>query len=355
VANKILFVGWEGSLVEPPSSGCIDSLTKLRLLPDVIPALARFRAAGYEIVCAYNEPAESHSPEQRSACANVRQYVKEMLASQGVVLREILLCPHTVADDCACRKPATGLIAAYLPTLDRALSAAVGGKPEDVEFGRNIGIQALSLVAGPAGESGWLGVAHTLLDRPRRASVRRTTRETDIVVNIDLDDPASAHCRTGIGFFDHMLDQLGKHGGFKLDVTCRGDLEIDEHHTIEDVALTLGAAFKEALGDKRGIQRYGFVLPMDEASAQVSIDLGGRAFLVFEGEFPRPEVGGMPTELVEHFFRSFSDALGASLHIRVSGVNTHHMIEACFKCLARALRMAKQREGDDLPSTKGSL
>jgi imidazoleglycerol-phosphate dehydratase/histidinol-phosphatase len=355
VANKILFVGWEASLVEPSASGCIDDLTQLKLLPDVMPALARFRAAGYEIVCAFNEPVALRSPAQLLAGANVRQYVKELLASQGVSLREILLCPHTVADDCPCRKPAAGLVAAYLPTLDRALSAAVGGKPEDVEFGRNIGIQALSLAAGPVGESGWRAVAHTLLDRPRRANVRRTTRETDIEVGIDLDDPASAHCHTGIGFFDHMLDQLGKHGGFKLDVTCKGDLEIDEHHTIEDVALTLGAALKEALGDKRGIQRYGFVLPMDEASAQVSIDLGGRPFLVFEGEFPRAEVGGMPTELVEHFFRSFSDALGASLHIRVSGVNTHHMIEACFKSLARALRMAKQREGDDLPSTKGSL
>jgi len=185
--------------------------------------------------------------------------------------------------------------------------------------------------------------------------VQRRTRETDIVVSVDLDSEGDAHAKTGLGFFDHMLEQLGKHGGFKLEVECSGDLHIDEHHTVEDVALALGQALREALGDKRGIQRYGFLLPMDEADAEVSIDLGGRPFIVFEGVFPREQVGGLPSELVPHFFRSLAETLGAAIHIRVRGENAHHMIEVCFKGVARALRQAIKREGDDLPTTKGRL
>jgi imidazoleglycerol-phosphate dehydratase/histidinol-phosphatase len=354
VASKILFVGWEGSIVEA-SASLGTQLSDLRLLPDVVPTLGRFITAGYRIVSVFNEPKARFTQAQLGARADLRTFVRGLLASQGVGLEAVLCCPHEADEDCTCRKPGVGLVSSYIATIDRGLSAAVGGLPEDVDFGRNLGIAALLLEHGAAGESAWRSAAHELLDRPRRADVRRKTRETDITVKIDLDATTAPHCSTGIGFFDHMLDQLGKHGGFALSVDCKGDLEIDEHHTIEDVALTIGAALREALGDKRGIQRYGFVLPMDEASAQVSIDLGGRPFLVFEAEFPRAEVGGMPTELVEHFFRSLSDALGASVHINVSGKNTHHMIEACFKGLARALRMAKQREGDDLPSTKGSL
>jgi imidazoleglycerol-phosphate dehydratase/histidinol-phosphatase len=185
--------------------------------------------------------------------------------------------------------------------------------------------------------------------------VRRKTKETDITVTVDLDRTADPRVATGIGFFDHMLEQLGKHGGFALTVECRGDLEVDEHHTIEDVALALGQALKEALGDKRGIERYGFLLPMDEAEAKVAVDLSGRGYCVFAAEFPRAEVGGLPSELVGHFFRSLSDTLGCALHVSVGGENTHHMIEACFKGVARSLRQAFRREGTELPSTKGAL
>ena len=181
------------------------------------------------------------------------------------------------------------------------------------------------------------------------------TKETDIRVSVDLDASDPIKIDTGIGFFDHMLDQIARHGGFSLKLACQGDLEVDEHHTVEDVALALGQALRDALGDKRGIGRFGFLLPMDETQATIALDLGGRPYLVFEGSFPRAEVGGLPTELVPHFFRSPSDTLGASIQISVRGENTHHMVEACFKGVGRALRAALERKGSDLPSTKGTL
>lgn len=189
----------------------------------------------------------------------------------------------------------------------------------------------------------------------RTARVSRDTAETRITVQLNLDGTGQSRLQTGIGFFDHMLEQLGKHGGFALELDCKGDLHVDEHHTIEDCALALGEALRRALGDKRGIARYGFLLAMDEARAQVAIDLSGRAYAVFEGQFGREQVGGMPSELVPHFFRSLADSLGAAVHVSVVGDNTHHMIEACFKGVGRALRQALRRESDDLPTTKGVL
>jgi imidazoleglycerol-phosphate dehydratase/histidinol-phosphatase len=185
--------------------------------------------------------------------------------------------------------------------------------------------------------------------------VERRTRETKIRVSVDLDSTAEPHARTGLGFFDHMLEQIGKHGGFALAIECDGDTHIDEHHTIEDCALALGQALRQALGDKRGIGRYGFTLPMDESSATAALDLSGRPYFVFEGSFPRERVGEVPTELVPHFFRSLCETLGANLHLSVRGDNAHHMVEGCFKAVARTLRQALRREGADLPSTKGAL
>ncbi len=252
---------------------------------------------------------------------------------------------------CACRKPALGLVRDFVNAapLDRERSAAVGDSDSDLEFARNLGIQGFKL-GGPGAET-WEAVAHALVERPRTATVHRRTKETDIRVTVDLDSEAEPRAKTGLGFFDHMLEQLGKHGGFKLDVQCAGDLHIDEHHTVEDVALTIGQALRQALGDKRGIQRYGFLLPMDEADAEVAIDLGGRPYLVFEAKFGRDLVGDLPTELVPHFFRSLAETLGAAIHVRVRGENTHHMIEVAFKGVARALRQgaqaARRRAADD--------
>jgi imidazoleglycerol phosphate dehydratase HisB len=190
---------------------------------------------------------------------------------------------------------------------------------------------------------------------PRRATVTRRTRETDIRVTVCLDRPAGTRIATGIGFYDHMLEQLARHGGFGLQLVCRGDLQVDEHHTVEDTAIVLGQALRKALGDKHGIGRYGFLLPMDEALAHVAVDVGGRSYLVFEGCFRREFVGGLPTEMVPHFFRSFAEALGATIHISLRGENTHHMVEAAFKGLGRTLRQCFARVDDTLPSTKGVL
>ncbi len=352
MSRKIVFITCEGGLVESPQSGRLDRLERVALVAGVIPALARFERAGYELVVVGNAPGLEDDPELRARFAAVQAFLTTLFASQGLEFADALFCPHRADGGCGCRLPRVGLVADYIAgdRLDRNASIAVGADVA-ADFARNIGVSGFVLAAA----GGWAEVAHGVLDRPRLARVERRTRETQIVIEVDLDREAEPRVGTGIGFFDHMLAQLGKHGGFALDVNCTGDLEVDEHHTVEDVALTLGQALRQALGDKRGIQRYGFVLPMDEAAAEVAIDLGGRAYLVFEGKFPREQIGTLPTELVPHFFRSLSDTLGASIQIRVRGENTHHMIEACFKGVARSLRQAFERAGDELPTTKGRL
>jgi imidazoleglycerol-phosphate dehydratase/histidinol-phosphatase len=237
--------------------------------------------------------------------------------------------------------------------VDLAASAMIGDRDTDLEFATNLGIRGLRVRVDGVPSETWPAIARELT--ARRAEVVRETRETRIRVRVDLDSEATPRARTGIGFFDHMLEQLGKHGGFALELDCEGDLAVDEHHTVEDCALALGEAIRKALGDKRGIARYGFLLPMDESRAQVALDLSGRAYAVFEGRFGRESVGGLPTELVPHFFRSLAESLGAALHVSVTGDNAHHMIEACFKATGRALRQAIRREGEELPSTKGVL
>ena len=239
--------------------------------------------------------------------------------------------------------------------LDHDRSAVIGDRDTDSELADNLGLRCYRISVDGSEEECWERIAHLLLNEPRASSIERRTRETSIRVDIDLDRSADPEIDTGIGFFDHMLEQLGKHGAFALKIRCEGDLEVDEHHTVEDVALALGEALRDALGDKRGIQRYGFLLPMDEAQARVGVDLGGRPYAVFEGQFPRERVGELPTELVPHFFRSLAESLGAAIHIRIEGENAHHMVEACFKGVAKSLRQAFRREDTDLPSTKGVL
>jgi imidazoleglycerol-phosphate dehydratase/histidinol-phosphatase len=317
--------------------------------------LLKLKAAGYDLVIVTNQPGLGGASHPRPAFERADQNLLALFASQGIRFAGNFVCPHLPEAGCSCRKPGIGLVRDFVNAspLDRERSAMVGDHATDLEFARNLGVQGFKL--GTPGAETWAAIAHALVDRPRIAEVQRRTRETDIRVAVDLDSEAEPRAKTGLGFFDHMLEQLGKHGGFKLDVECAGDLHIDEHHTVEDVALALGQALKQALGDKRGIQRYGFLLPMDEADAEVSIDLGGRPFLVFEAQFPRDRVGDLPTELVPHFFRSLAETLGAAIHVRVRGENTHHMVEVSFKAVARALRQAFRREGDELPTTKGTL
>ncbi len=355
--SKILFIDRDGTLLEKPADGLIDQPDKVRLMPGVIPALLKLRGAGFELVLVSNQPAIARGEMSAEALARTEAFVHALLRSQGIEFKARLYCPHGPDDGCNCRKPQLGLVHELIAgnRLDRENSAVIGDRDTDPEFARNLGVQAFAISSDDVSDETWTGVAHRLADRPRVAELERRTRETSVRVVVDLDDPADPQAQTGLAFFDHMLEQLGKHGGFRLDVSCSGDLHVDEHHTVEDVALTLGAALKKALGDKRGIHRYGFLLPMDETEARASIDLGGRPYLVFEGEFPRERVGDLPTELVPHFYRSLADSLGCSLHVSVRGDNAHHMVEASFKAVARALRQAIAREGHALPSTKGTL
>lgn len=351
----ILFLDRDGTLIEEPPDRQVDALEKIRFMPGVFAALATLRRRGYRLVMVTNQDGLGTAAFPRQNFEISQQFMLEAFRSQGIEFDEVLVCPHTPHDGCECRKPGTALVREFLLAnpMDASTSAVVGDRDTDLEFARNLGIRGLRVRrAGEATET-WPAIVQTLT--ARRAEVRRQTRETDIEVRVDLDATGPVSIGTGIGFFDHMLEQLARHGGFALELACRGDLEIDEHHTVEDCALALGDALRRALGAKVGIARYGFLLPMDEALAQVAIDLSGRAVSRFSGHFNREAVGGLPTELVPHFFRSLADSLGAAIHVSVTGENSHHMIEGCFKSVGRALRQALRRESDELPSTKGVL
>ncbi|MGN2243100.1 bifunctional histidinol-phosphatase/imidazoleglycerol-phosphate dehydratase HisB [Frateuria sp. GZRR33] len=354
MSRKLLFVDRDGCLIVEPPDEQIDSFTKLDLLPGVIGALQRCVAAGYELVMVTNQDGLGTASFPEEAFRGPQELLLRILASQGIAFREVLVdrsFPHEGLDT---RKPGIGLLRHYLAddSWSRGASAVIGDRESDMLLAANLGVRGLRV--GPQG-AGWEEIAHRLLDAPRTALARRRTRETAIEVSVDLDRPAEPRVRTGLGFFDHMLEQIGKHGGFALALACDGDTQVDEHHTVEDCALALGQALRQALGDKRGIGRYGFTLPMDEALASAALDLSGRPCFVFDGAFPRERVGDLPTELVSHFFRSLCETLGANLHLSVRGENAHHMVEACFKVVARALRQALRREGSELPSTKGAL
>ncbi|MBS0463581.1 MAG: bifunctional histidinol-phosphatase/imidazoleglycerol-phosphate dehydratase HisB [Proteobacteria bacterium] len=375
-ARKILFVDRDGTLIAEPPDEQIDSFEKLRLIDGAIPALLRLREAGFEFVLVSNQDGLGTERFPQSRFDGPHRLLLQILASAGIVFVEQLIdvsFPHELAmrDGVPTRKPGIGMALHYLRdrSVDLGRSAMVGDRQSDLKFARNLGVAGFLLAEGC---DDWNSIADALCSGARSARVERVTGETRVRVAIDLDRVGEPVIATGLGFFDHMLEQLGKHGGFALSVTCAGDLHIDEHHTVEDCALAIGQALRQALGDKRAIARYGFapprrvetnehgpcaavVLPMDDALAEAALDLSGRAYFVFDGGFPRAEVGGLATELVPHFFRSLCDAGGINLHLKVRGDNTHHMVEACFKAVARALRAAIVRDGSGLASTKGSL
>jgi imidazoleglycerol-phosphate dehydratase/histidinol-phosphatase len=351
---KIIFVDRDGTLIEEPADEQIDRYEKFRLMPGAIGALRRLVDAGYELVMVSNQDGLGTASFPEADFEGPQRLLLDILAGEGVRFREILIDRSLPAENADTRKPAIGLVRHYLGTgaLDRARSAVIGDRATDIEFAANLGLRGLRL--GSDGD--WPALVAALIDAPRTARVERATRETRIAACVDLDRAAPPSVSTGIGFFDHMLEQIAVHGGFALDLRCTGDLHIDEHHTVEDSALALGQALRDALGERRGIGRYGFVLPMDESLAQAAIDLSGRAYFAFGGAFPREHVGALPTELVPHFFRSLAESLGATLHVEVRGENTHHMIEACFKAVGRTLRQAIARDGAaDVPSSKGVL
>jgi len=352
--RRILFIDRDGTLLVEPPDEQVDSLEKLQLVPGVMPALLKLAEAGYEFVIVSNQDGLGTESFPTPHYEAPQQKMIDLFASQGIHFSAVHVDPHFEHQQAPTRKPGIGMVLDYLKSgeLDLADSWVIGDRETDLQLAENMGIGGLRLGDGL---EDWPSIAHRLVNRPRQSLVERKTRETDIRVFVDLDAGGGSRVETGIGFFDHMLDQLASHGGFRLELECRGDLEIDEHHTVEDCALTLGQALNQALGDRRGIGRYGFVLPMDESLAQVAIDLSGRPAFVFDAEFPRDRVGEFSTEMVRHFFASLSQSLGAALHMQVSGENTHHMIEALFKGAGRALRPALERQGTELPSTKGML
>lgn len=356
--TPILFVDRDGTLIEEPADFQIDTFDKIRFVRDVIPAMLKLRDAGYQFVIVSNQDGLGSEGYPQAAFDGPNNLMLQIFESQGIVFRDVLIDGSWPQDNAPTRKPGIGMMLPYLQdrNIDWARSAMVGDRPTDIQFAQNMNIRGFQLRTDQfGGEWDWNGIAHELADAPRRATVQRNTKETKIRVDVDLDRTAEPKTHTGLPFFDHMLEQIGKHGGFALSVQAEGDLHIDEHHTIEDTGLALGQALREALGDKRGIGRYGFTLPMDETLASAALDFSGRPYFVFEGEFKRERVGDMPTELVPHFFRSLCDASGLNLHLSVRGDNDHHKVEACFKALARALRQALPRQGTALPSTKGAL
>lgn len=351
----VLFVDRDGTLIEEPPDNQVDSLEKIRFMPGVFAALSELRRRGFRLAMVTNQDGLGTDSFPRAAFEQAHHFILEAFRSQGIEFDAVFVCPHFHTAGCDCRKPRTGLVQGYLREIDADpdSSAVIGDRETDLEFARNLGLRSfkITLIGGP--DETWPAVARVL--SARKAQVRRHTKETEIEVGVALDATAPVEISTGIGFFDHMLEQLARHGGFALQLKCNGDLQVDEHHTVEDCALALGEALRRALGDKVGIARYGFLLPMDEAECRVAIDLSGRPLSRFEGRFNRERVGGLPTELVAHFFHSLADSLGAAIHISVTGENTHHMIESCFKAVGRALRQAFRRESDELPSTKGIL
>ncbi len=379
--QKVLFLDRDGTLIqEPPEDFQVDSLTKLRYLPGVFTQLARLKAmSDFRWVMITNQDGLGTERFPEDTFWPAHQRMLETLRGEGIEFDEVIIDRSFKHEGKPTRKPGTALLTHYLGgDYDLAHSYVVGDRPSDLQLAYNLGAKGLLLGQSSDAqdeEVDWPQLSKTLLARcdswvqvveailaaeqsSRRSQIRRVTRETTVEIDLNLDGSGQGERSTGLGFFDHMLDQLAKHGKLDLTVRVAGDLHIDEHHSIEDTALALGAAFREALGDKRGIERYGcFNLAMDEALAEVALDFSGRPWLVFRADWGRERVGDFPTEMVEHFFKSFCDSAGANLHLILHGDNAHHMIEAGFKGVARAIRSAVSRvPGDDsLPSTKGVL
>lgn len=377
MATPVLFVDRDGTLALEPPDQQLDAPAKLTFYPGVMRYLGRVaRETPYRLVMVTNQDGLGTASFPEDTFWPTHKLMLRTLAGEGVRFAEVLIDATLPADEAPTRKPRTGLVDHYRddPGVDLGASFVIGDRLTDMQLAANLGCRGILVGASGLGDGelaasaktdladvialatdDWADVHAFLRKQTRGVSHRRTTGETDIRVRLDLDGEGRADVNTGLRFFDHMLDQIARHGGVDLEVAATGDLDVDEHHTVEDTAITLGEAFAKALGDKRGLARYGFALPMDDAEAQVSVDFGGRPWLVWDATFGRERVGDVPTEMFRHFFKSFSDAARCNLNVRAAGANAHHKIEAIFKAFARAVRMAVRVEiGDEgLPTTKG--
>jgi imidazoleglycerol-phosphate dehydratase/histidinol-phosphatase len=370
--KKVLFIDRDGTLIVEPEDQQIDSLEKLEFLPGVFSALSKIASeTDFELVIVTNQDGLGTDSYPEETFWPAHNKMLKAFSNEGIEFSDICIDKSFPHENKPTRKPGTGLLARYLNgTYDLKNSYVIGDRVTDIELARNLGAKGILISDGSLApkitEHGlndccslitneWKAIAEYLQSPARTATVARRTKETDINIEINLDGMGKSKINTGIAFFDHMLDQLSRHGNIDLDIDVKGDLHIDEHHTIEDTALALGEGFLKALGDKRGIERYGFCLPMDDCLAQVAIDFGGRPWLVWDADFKREKIGEMPTEMFFHFFKSFTDTAKCNLNVKAEGTNEHHKIEAIFKALAKAVKMAVKKEGNLLPSTKGVL
>lgn len=374
--KRALFIDRDGTLViEPPVDYQLDSLEKLEFYPKVFRNLYFIRKQlDFEFVMVTNQDGLGTDSFPEDTFWPAHNKMLKTLEGEGIRFDDILIDRSFPEENSPNRKPRTGMLGRYLSgEYDLANSYVIGDRLTDMQLAVNLGAKGIwlrsddseaqqLLMENPAISpvlitDDWDRITEYLFAGERRATVRRTTKETDIFVEVNLDGHGRTEISTGLGFFDHMLDQIGKHSGMDLTVRVKGDLEVDEHHTIEDTAIALGEALSKALGDKRGIERYGYCLPMDDCLCSVALDFGGRPWLVWDAEFRREKVGDMPTEMFLHFFKSLSDAARMNLNIRAEGVNEHHKIEGIFKALARSIKMAIRRDiyRFELPSTKGAL
>jgi imidazoleglycerol-phosphate dehydratase/histidinol-phosphatase len=361
--KKALFIDRDGTVILEPPDKQIDSLEKLRFYPGVICALTRIaRETEFELVMVTNQDGLGTQSFPEHTFWPAHNKMLDVLAGEGVDFAEVLIDPSMPDENADTRKPGLGMMGRYLNgDYDLANSFVIGDRETDLLFARNLGAQAIMVTDHEYPDAAlctpdWDRVYRFLVTRRRVVVVTRQTSETRVRVRLNLDGTGKYRIDTGLGFFDHMLAQLARHGGMDLEIAVQGDLHVDEHHTIEDTAIVLGQAISQALGQRKGITRYGFVLPMDEAGAKVAVDISGRGYLVWDAEFHREFVGDMPTEMFPHFFRSLALAAGMNIHVHVKGENEHHKIEAAFKALARALRQAAAIDGSgDVPSTKGVI
>ena len=372
--KKVLFIDRDGTIViEPPVDYQLDAFEKLEFYPKAIRNLYFIRQKlDFEFAMVTNQDGLGTPSFPEDTFWPVHNLVLNTLRNEGVTFDEIFIDRSFPEDNAPTRKPRTGMLTRYINNEDYDLAGSfvIGDRATDVELAKNLGCKAILLQENKEclkeknledicvlATTNWDRVAEFLFAGERTAEVQRTTKETDIRIRLNLDGNGTCHINTGLGFFDHMLEQIGKHGGIDLDITVKGDLEVDEHHTIEDTAIALGECIYQALGSKRGIERYGFCLPMDDCLCQVALDFGGRAWLVWDAEFHREKIGDMPTEMFLHFFKSLSDSARMNLNIKAEGQNEHHKIEGIFKALARSIKMAVRRDiyHYEVPSSKGCI